>query len=268
MTEIIPKIIIIVPYRDRVDQRKQFINHMPTMVDHLNYKIMIIHQYDKRLFNRGAIKNIGFLAVKEQYPNHYKNITLVFNDIDTMPQRKYQFSYDTVRNSVNHFYGFIQTLGGIFAIKGSDFEKLNGFPNIWTWGLEDNAILQRCKKLGVSINRNEFVPSFDSKKIINLEHGSMRIISPNIESKLLVDYKMDGINTLYNISYRTVTIEPNIEEVLVTQFETPEKFTSPLVKYSRIYDRKGFSRLNKAVSDKHPVPYRPPNRKFKSLLFT
>jgi hypothetical protein len=195
MTEKIPKIIIIVPYRDRELHRETFIKHMPPILNHLPYKILFIHQYDKRLFNRGAIKNIGFLAVKERYPHHYKQITLVFNDVDTMPRKKYQFSYNTRENSVNHFYGYYQTLGGILAIKGQDFERINGFPNIWTWGLEDNSIKQRCDRHKIRINRSEFISHRESHKILALPHGNMRIISPNIEAKLYNNPNTDGINT-------------------------------------------------------------------------
>jgi len=251
MTEKIPDIIIIVPYRDRENHRAKFIKHMPKILNHLNYKILFIHQYDQRLFNRGAIKNIGFIYVKNQYPNHYKNITLVFNDIDTMPRRKNQFSYNTPSNYVNHFYGYRQALGGIFAIKGGDFERVNGFPNIWTWGLEDNSIKLRCDKLNIQINRNEFIHYTESNKIIELAHGPMRIISPNIETKLYTDFKFDGITTLYNINYRATSIAMNIEEVLVDYFETPEPFTSPFVKFASFHKVDKFPRLDKIIKVKN-----------------
>ena len=251
MIENIPDIIVIVPYRDREEHRKEFIKRMPNILNHHSYKILFIHQYDKRLFNRGAIKNIGFLAVKERYPYHYKDITLVFNDVDTMPKTKYQFSYNTHANSVNHFYGYRQTLGGIFAIKGRDFERLNGFPNIWTWGLEDNSFKQRCDKHALPINRKEFISYKESHKILALDHGDMRIISPNIESKLRQNPSRDGINTLYDIKYQMIDIAPNIEEVLVKHFKTPESFSSPFIKFARLYDAALFPTLDKTIKVKN-----------------
>ena len=98
------------------------------------------------------IENLGFLYLKLKYPDHYKYMTMVFHDVDVMPWKESQFSYQTRRGIVNHFYGFPQALGGIFAIKGADFEIINGFPNIWTWGLEDNIVQARCLKYRIRIN--------------------------------------------------------------------------------------------------------------------
>ena len=33
--------------------------------------------------------------MKNKYPNDYKNITFVFNDIDTTPVEKNKFNYET-----------------------------------------------------------------------------------------------------------------------------------------------------------------------------
>lgn len=87
----IPKLIFIVPYRNREEHLDYFKNHMKTILEDLStdtYAIYYVHQCDDRGFNRGAMKNIGFLMVKNKYPNDYKNITLVFNDVDSMPAKK------------------------------------------------------------------------------------------------------------------------------------------------------------------------------------
>jgi hypothetical protein len=230
----VPKIVIIVPYRDRECHRFVFNSIMPQVLDDKDYKIFYIHQNDKRLFNRGAIKNIGFLYVKSRYQSDYKNITFVFNDIDCMPYKKGQFSYDTKLNEINHFYGFKHTLGGILAIKGKDYEDINGFPNIWTWGLEDNCLQKRCYLFKKTIKRNEFIEHNNFNDIIVMHHGYKRVISDNIESKFIEDKGKDGINTIRNLKISSVTeLKKNIFEVNVDNFTVPEKFDSPFVKNAR-----------------------------------
>ena len=138
-----PSLIFIVPYRDREQQQIFFSNQMKIVLSDREpdtYKILYIHQTDNRSFNRGAMKNIGFLAVKTMYPTEYKDITLVFNDVDTMPYSTGFLKYDTKQGVVKHFYGFKYALGGIVSITGGDFERINGFPNFWGWGHEDNLL--------------------------------------------------------------------------------------------------------------------------------
>lgn len=244
----IPEIAIIVPYRDRVSQKSAFMKIMPVILKNLNYKIFFIHQRDRRPFNRGAIKNLGFLYIKGKYPHNYKNINLVFHDIDIMPWREKQFSYKTTFNVVNHFYGFEHALGGILAIKGRDFERINGYPNIWTWGLEDNTLQMRCIKNRIGINRSEFVNLHeDNKNIISLWHGWDRLISPNIEPKWRYDKGNDGIVSLFNINIKESKIDNNFFEINVYTFETGESLNSPFVRNAKKLNARNHVRQNQPM---------------------
>jgi hypothetical protein len=197
----VPSLIFIVPYRDREQQQIFFAKQMATVLadrEPDTYKILYIHQTDMRKFNRGAMKNIGFLVVKSMYPDNYKDITLVFNDVDTMPYSTGFLKYDTMRGTVKHFYGFRFTLGGIVSITGYDFERTNGFPNLWGWGYEDNALNDRVLKHNLIIDRNQFYPILD-KNILHLMDGFERIVN-RVNSKTNTEEGFDRITGLeYNV---------------------------------------------------------------------
>lgn len=199
----VPKRVFIVPYRDRELHKTMFIQKMTTLLEDEvltnPYEIYFSHQCDKRPFNRGAMKNIGFLAIKEKYPNDYKNITFIFHDVDTWPSEKGLINYDTTPGVVSHFYGFTFALGGMFAIKGDDFEKTKGFPNFWGWGIEDNLMNDRCIKLGLTINRDVFYKIKD-KLIVRVNDGFQRLIS----KRDAVVYKRespDDLTYIKNLNY-------------------------------------------------------------------
>lgn len=165
-----------------------------------NYEIYFSHQCDARSFNRGAVKNIGFIAVKEKYPEHYKDITFVFNDIDTIPFN-YLFDYETVHGIVKHFYGFKYALGGIVSIKGSDFEATNGYPNFWGWGMEDNVLQKRCEHIGLHIDRSHFY-QIGSPNILQLFDGVTRLINRKDPWRATHDDGVDGIRTIHQLLYK------------------------------------------------------------------
>ena len=199
----VPNIVFIVPYRNR-EQQLFLENYMKYIMEDYNeneYKIFFSHQTDKREFNRGATKNIGFLAVKELYPDDYKDITFVFNDIDTIPHKKGLLKFNTNIGVVKHFYGFVQALGGIFSIKGRDFEKLNGFPNYWGWGFEDNAMNARVLNNSMmTINRDNFFKIGDNN-IIQLFDSVTRSIVMKNKQKFANDKKHDGITAIKDLTY-------------------------------------------------------------------
>ncbi len=197
----IPHIVFVVPYRNRPQHKFFFSNYITSILKNsdINYEIYFSHQCDARSFNRGATKNIGFLAVKDKYPNDYKNITFVFNDIDTLPFSNI-FDYQTSHGNVKHFYGFKYALGGIVALTGADFEATNGYPNFWGWGMEDNVLQKRCEARGLQIDRSHFYP-IGSPDILQLFDGVSRLINKKDPWRATNDNGIDGIQTIYKLSY-------------------------------------------------------------------
>lgn len=196
----IPKKVFIVPYRNRPHHKFFFSNYVTTILkEEKDYEIYFAHQSDTRAFNRGATKNIGFLAIKNKYPEQYKDITFIFNDIDTIPFDNI-FDFDTRHGVIKHYYGFEYALGGIVAIKGIDFEATNGYPNFWGWGMEDTILQKRCQRIHLEIDRSEFYP-IGSPEILHLFDGISRLINTKDTSRASRDNGIDGIRTIHHLEY-------------------------------------------------------------------
>jgi hypothetical protein len=199
-----PKVVFVVPYRNRPQHKFFFSNYLTSVLKGSEiesaYEIYFSHQCDARAFNRGATKNIGFLAVKEKYPNDYLNITFVFNDIDTVPFSNI-FDYRTTSGIVKHFYGFKYALGGIVSITGKDFELVNGYPNFWGWGMEDNVLQKRCESAGLLVNRDQFYP-IGSPDILQLFDGVSRLINKKDPYRATHDNGIDGVQTIHKLFYK------------------------------------------------------------------
>lgn len=234
----IPKYVFIVPYRDREPHRVFFSTYIYKIMENIpseDWTFYFIHQNDKRPFNRGAMKNIGFLALKEAYPNHYKDIIFIFNDVDTLPYDKNILNYHTEYGVIKHFYGFQFALGGIFSIRGVDFERINGFPNYWAWGGEDNLINERAKQFGITIDRSNFYTIGDSH-ILQFADGMKRLICRDELATSIMPNNTDGLTKLTNISYIKYDETHMID---VNTFET-------YIHYSQLhFEEQSLDRLNK-----------------------
>ena len=225
-----PKIIFIIPYRDRVEHKHFFTIYMKHILEDYkpeDYEIYFSHQCDKRSFNRGAVKNIGFLAMKEKYPNDYKKISFVFHDVDTMPYKKNLLPYETSNGTIKHFYGFKYALGGIFSITGADFEKINGFPNLWGWAQEENLIQIRALKHRLNIDRSVFFP-ITSQSILHFNDGFERNINRSELSSAMNPNYPYGLNVIRNMKTTIVG-----EYINITQFSCERE---EMVTTSEIYD--------------------------------
>jgi hypothetical protein len=244
VSENIPPIVFIIPYRDRSAHRSEFLEavdiYFKTMKQNKDYIMIFSHQFDERPFNRGAMKNLGFLYVKEKYPKDYKNITFVFNDVDTYPLFDVSVEYyRTTHKNIKHFYGLEIALGGSFSITGYDFEYLNGFPNYWGWGLEDNLIQNRALTSKIAIDRSQF-NTVNSDKYNQTMHGYTRVLDTKVQLKYTEDDGSNGITDIKDIShvslisvkyvevqFKSWTITENPENIVFETRTNPTKITQP-----------------------------------------
>ena len=219
MSEKIPKRIIIVPYRDREKHKEQFLERMNDYLkEDDDWELYFSHQCDRRPFNRGASRNIGFLAMKVKYPNHYKDISFIFQDVDTLPVINGYFPYDTKDGVVAHYYGFDFALGGIVVIKGKDFEKIKGYPNFWGWGFEDNNLYKKCIINDLLVDRSIFIENKNredrDKYITRLDNDETKRLLTKEEVYRQAENNIDDITDLKNVTF---TI--NNQFINITSFE-------------------------------------------------
>ena len=77
--------------------------------------------------------------------------------------------------------------------------------------MEDNLLQERIHKLDINIDRTNMDDILTTKKYMQLNHGSRRILDNKIQHRAMTDDGTDGINTITNINYKIVMNEGHIE---------------------------------------------------------
>lgn len=243
-------LFFIVPYKNREPQMFFFKNYMTYLMEDyevfVDYCIYFVEQCDERPFNRGAIKNIGFMAAAQLYPDQYLDFLYVFNDIDTLPYQKDLLTYTPPEGAIRHHYGFRHALGGIVSVAGREFEAMNGFPNYWTWGFEDNALQDRANRMNIDVDRSNFYEIGDMR-ILHIYDGTKKILNREYGNDYICDDGKNGISTIRNLEY---TIVGDVIKVTRFDVEYPVSYGS-----YEIYDnRNGREILIKRRKGAEPEP--------------
>ena len=80
-----------------------------------------------------------------------------------------------------------------------DFEKMNGFPNFWAWGFEDNMLQYRAISSKLIIDRSNFYPIYN-KNFILLHDGLSRVVNKNEFDRYIRETK-EGIHSIQRLSF-------------------------------------------------------------------
>ena len=211
----------IIPYRNRKEHLNKF---MECFRDYfkgtdIDAKFYIIHQCNSELFNRGAMKNIGFLEASKTRPDGL----FIFHDVDTYPTYKGSINYDTEKNHikrpVTNLYS--DNLGPICCFWKNHFELLNGFPNYYGWGCEDSALYYRALKNNIHVNQNDIIKP-NTEKCYRPEHFRLNKDHEQTDNntELFCKEKDSGnySNGLSSLQYEVLTqidLEPNFTMINV-----------------------------------------------------
>lgn len=163
----LPRLSIVVPYRDRAAHLARFLPHLTTyfLRDKLDkaipYRITVVEQAPGKIFNAARLRNIGFLLTEADCDY------VCFHDVDylpiwadyRMPDRPTRIAWygaDQVsvdegsRAKVRHRYQSF--FGAVVLLPAADFRRANGYGNeYWGWGYQDADLRERCIAEGMQI---------------------------------------------------------------------------------------------------------------------
>jgi len=169
------RLAILVPYRDRKIHMTKFVPYMNNYLKGFNYQIILVHQKNKKLFNRAALFNIGFDIIKGNFDY------FCFHDVDLLPEAAdYSFPKNPAHLSMycSQFnYKRKDIFGGVTLFTKRQFLKINGFSNQFKgWGGEDDDLRVRVKRF--------YKPEYRPGKYKSLPHKHVGHTNPNYEKNV------------------------------------------------------------------------------------
>lgn len=206
----------IILYRNRKEHLDEFIRRFTEFTKDIDAQFYIVHQFYAGDFNRGALCNIGFMEFCKSRPDGL----FIFHDVDTYPTYWGSIQYNTKLGEIRHPIGSkeFRNLGCISCFWKPEFEKVNGFPNYWGWGIEDITIMYRAINLKIYIDEENIVDLKDKKRC----HNPVHYRSPE-------NYEKARINTELHHkemeSGQIVNGLSNLEYTVLSTFELAPRFT-------------------------------------------
>jgi hypothetical protein len=216
-----PRLSIVVPYRDRQEQLARFVPHLAAYFarDKLDkdipWRITIVEQAAGKEFNRGLIKNIGFLLTEADadyfcfHDVDYLPIWADYRPVDR-PTRIIWYGCELLplfpgsADGITHDYDTF--FGGVVLFAKADFRRINGYSNAyWGWGFEDNDAAERCRSEGLAIGLRDGTfeamhhpnAGFDRSGRASAEHARNANLHAQKKAAIAAGhaYRDDGLST-------------------------------------------------------------------------
>ena len=157
------KICMIIPIRDREYQLEEIVPRVEEVLieQNLDYRIYVIEQGERELFNIGKLINIGFIeSQRDQFSDYY-----VKTDVDIYPITNDVLNYSPY-DGVKHLYGHLHTIGGVFSFDKASYIKTNGHSNeYFGWGWEDVDFLERLRICNIEVDKSAHIERRTSRLI-------------------------------------------------------------------------------------------------------
>ena len=228
------KLVIVVPYRDRLKQYEIFLFHSKIYFNedkldkYLNLKLCFLEQANDKPFNLGSLNNAGFL-INEDYLDY-----IVINNVDFLPMiTDYSYSENPML-LIKYGYDNLPIIPskdprlivkapkrenvflGSILIPKNIFKKVNGYSNsYWGWGFEDTDMKKRLdtNKIKVDYRDGFYQPLIhdnlgydmnEEKKVVPSKYHLNNQKTFNENWKDHQNYLKDGIN---NFKYKVISNE-------------------------------------------------------------
>ncbi|XP_046348978.2 beta-1,4-N-acetylgalactosaminyltransferase bre-4-like [Haliotis rufescens] len=204
------RLAIIIPYRDREVNLKILLNNLHRVLQkqQAEYVIFVVEQENGTPFNRGLIKNIGYLEAKARC--HFDCFT--FHDVDLVPESE-RNTYWCGTNAVHHArrldiwkYRVIYTylFGGVITFNETFFSTINGYSNLFfMWGAEDDDLFHRVRKKHLKFEVSKDPRYTALKHTKETRHPEEKIkIYTNSTQRM----DTDGLNSMGRL-YRVISVD-------------------------------------------------------------
>nr|WP_281414986.1 galactosyltransferase-related protein [Azospirillum picis] len=166
---------IVVPYRDRAEHLRQFVPwltaYFARLAVPLDYRVTVVEQDAGLPFNRGALKNAGFVLGAEG-----SDYTCL-HDVDYLPlDADYSWAAEPTpilwhgaenrpvapgRSDRTVTSNLESTMGGVLLVPNGVFRQIDGYSNqYWGWGYEDFdfSLRIRARRLPTGRRKGTFRP--------------------------------------------------------------------------------------------------------------